>query len=154
MGNSKPETETAAKTEDKDLEIAELKKQLTEMKAKSDADIEAIKAENAAKIEAIREEHMKELAEAAKIPGVPAEPVHGYDPGEEYVDYVIPRTGPEDSPVFIGVNGDSVRVVPGVRVQLKRKFVEVYEHAQKQEREAWEAQRKLLEASNKALADL
>lgn len=154
MGNSKPENETAADPENKDLEIEKLKEQIKKMKAEKAADIEAIHAENAAKIEAIREAYEKELSDAVKTPAEPDVPILPTDPGEEYVDYVIPRTGPDDAPVFIGVNGDSVRVVPGVRVQLKRKFVEAYEHALKQEHEAWETQRKLLESSKNALADL
>lgn len=76
------------------------------------------------------------------------------DRGEEYVDFMIPRTGPEDAPQVIGVNGSFIRVQPGVQVRVKRKFVEAWEHAQEQKNAAWRAQVKRQEASRKALADL
>ena len=75
-------------------------------------------------------------------------------PGEEYVDFLIPRTTPEDRPVFLGVNGESVRVAPGEPVRVKPKFAEVYFAAQAQERAAFESRRRAREASKKALADL
>ena len=74
--------------------------------------------------------------------------------GEEYVDFLIPRATPEDRPVFLGVNGESIRVKPGEPVRVKRKFAEVYQAAQAQERAAVEAQQRAREASKKALADL
>ncbi len=76
------------------------------------------------------------------------------DRGEEYVDFLIPRTTPEDRPVFLGVNGESVRVAPGEPVRVKRKFAEVYFAAQAQERAAFENRQRAREASRKALADL
>ena len=76
------------------------------------------------------------------------------DRGEEYVDFMIPRTGPSDEAKVIGVNGEFIRVRPGVQVRVKRKFVEAWEHAQDQRNAAWQAQVKRQEASRKALADL
>ena len=76
------------------------------------------------------------------------------DRGEEYVDFLIPRAAPEDRPVFLGVNGESIRVAPGEPVRVKRKFAEVYLAAQAQERAAAETCRRAREASKKALADL
>ena len=76
------------------------------------------------------------------------------DSGEELVDFLIPRIGPEDRPVFLGVNGESIRVAPGEPVRVKRKFAEVYFAARAQERAAFEAQQRAREASKKALADL
>ena len=73
--------------------------------------------------------------------------------GEDYVDFMIPFGG-ENKPVFIGVNGETIRVMPGVTVSVKRKFVEAYENAQAQERVAWETQIRAQNASKKALADL
>ena len=76
------------------------------------------------------------------------------DPGEVLVDFLIPRKGPEDRAVFLGVNGESIRVLPGVPVRVKRKFVLVWENAQKQEMESWRAQERMQQASRRALADL
>jgi hypothetical protein len=76
------------------------------------------------------------------------------DAGEELIDFLIPRTTPEDRPVFLGVNGESVRVAPGEPVRVKRKFAEVYFAALAQERAAFESRRRAREASKKALADL
>ena len=73
--------------------------------------------------------------------------------GEDYVDFQIPFGG-ENKPVFIGVNGETIRVMPGVTVSVKRKFVEAYENAQAQERVAWETQIRAQNASKRALADL
>ena len=76
------------------------------------------------------------------------------DPGEEYVDFLIPRAAPEDRPVFLGVNGESVRVAPGEPVRIKRKFAEVWYAAQTQERAAYETRRRAQDASKTALANL
>ena len=75
------------------------------------------------------------------------------DRGEEYVDFMIPFGG-ESKPELIGVNGEFIRVQPGVQVQVKRKFVEAWENSQAQAREAWKTQIKAQEASRKALAEL
>ena len=89
---------------------------------------------------------------ATKTEKAPVEeqPIHS---GEDYVDFQIPFGG-ENKPVFIGVNGETIRVMPGVTVQVKRKFVEAYENAQAQERVAWETQIRAQNASKRALADL
>ena len=75
------------------------------------------------------------------------------DRGEEYVDFQIPFGG-DNKPVFIGVNGETIRVMPGETVQVKRKFVEVFENAQAQERAAVREQIRAQNASKRALADL
>lgn len=73
--------------------------------------------------------------------------------GEDYVDFMIPFGG-DTKPVLIGVNGEFIRVLPGVTVSVKRKFAEAWINSQAQERVAWETQRRAQEASRKALADL
>lgn len=75
------------------------------------------------------------------------------DRGEEYVDFQIPYNG-ESKPVMIGVNGEFIRVLPGETVSVKRKFVEAYNNAMKQERAAWDARIKAQNKAKKALADL
>lgn len=76
------------------------------------------------------------------------------DRGEEYVDFMIPVSSPDEKPAMIGVNGEFVRVRPGDTVTIKRKFVEAWQHSQAQQRASIEAQRRAQNASRKALADL
>jgi len=76
------------------------------------------------------------------------------DSGEELVDFIIPRTSPEDRAELIGVNGEFIRVLPGVQVKVKRKFAEAWQNSQDAQREAWENQSKAQARSKKALADL
>ena len=76
------------------------------------------------------------------------------DRGEEYVEFMIPRTGRDDRAVFLGVNGESVRVLPGAQVSVKRKFAEVYAHSVAQQRAAWKADAAREKASKKPLAEL
>lgn len=57
---------------------------------------------------------------------------------EDVVEYTAPlmpwRT---DRDIFVAVNGESIRIKRGETVQIKRKFVEVIEHAEAQEMEAY-----------------
>lgn len=76
------------------------------------------------------------------------------NPGDELVDFIIPRSGPSDKAELIGVNGEFIRVRPGERVRVKRKFAEAWENSQAAMREAWDAQTIAQNASKKALADL
>lgn len=76
------------------------------------------------------------------------------DRGEEYVDFMVPYNGTDTKPVLIGVNGEFIRVRPGETVSVKRKYAEAWEHAQKQQHEAWQAQARAQNASRKALAEL
>lgn len=76
------------------------------------------------------------------------------DRGEEYVDFMIPFNGTDTKPELIGVNGEFVRVQPGVQVRVRRKFTEAWEHAQAQERAAWQTQIDAQNRSRKALAEL
>ena len=76
------------------------------------------------------------------------------DRGEEYVDFLIPRTGVDQKPELIGVNGEFIRVRPGEPVRVRRKFVEAWENAQAQEREAGRARLQAMNASRRAFAEL
>ena len=80
--------------------------------------------------------------------------VNNIDRSEEYVDFIIPLTSPDDRPVFIGVNGDAIRVKPGVNVKVKRKFVEAWEHSMEAKREAMQTRINAQKASKRALAEL
>ena len=91
---------------------------------------------------AVKKEPLVEEAAAAET-----------DRSEEYVDFMIPL-GADNTPVFLGVNGENVRVMPGERVSIKRKFVEVYEHSVEQRRAAWKAQSEAQRKGARALADL
>lgn len=91
---------------------------------------------------------------ATKATAAPATEETPIDRGEEYVDFMIPRTSPEDRPVLIGVNGEFIRVKPGETVTVRRKFVEAWMNAQTQRREAWKTQSAAAAASKKALAEL
>lgn len=76
------------------------------------------------------------------------------DRGEERVEFMIPRTGPDDKPVLIGVNGEFIRIRPGEQVSVKRKFVEAYMNSVEAKREAWKTQDRAAKLSRKALAEL
>jgi len=73
---------------------------------------------------------------------------------EEYTELCIPRTGPEDRPVLIGVNGEFIRVLPGAAVRVRRCFAEAWENARAQDDAAWEARLRAMNASRRALAEL
>ena len=74
--------------------------------------------------------------------------------GEEFVDFLIPRVTPDDRGVVIGVNGEFIRVQPGERVRVRRKFAEAWANAQTQEAQAWEGRVQAMNASRRALAAL
>ena len=76
------------------------------------------------------------------------------DRGEEYVELLIPRTGPDDRPVLIGVNGDFIRVLPGAAVRVRRRFAEAWANAKAQDDAAWAARLRAMNAGRKALAEL
>lgn len=76
------------------------------------------------------------------------------DRGEEYVEFMVPFSGPDAKPELIGVNGEFIRVKPGVTVSVKRKFVEAWNNSQAQARAAWQTQVNAQNASRKALAEL
>ena len=76
------------------------------------------------------------------------------DAAGETVELLIPRTGPDDRAVLIGVNGEFIRVLPGVAVQVKRPFAEAFENAKAQDDAAWAARVRAMNAAKKALAEL
>ena len=73
---------------------------------------------------------------------------------DETVELLIPRTGPDDRAVLIGVNGEFIRVLPGVAVKVKKPFAEAFENARAQDDAAWQARVRAMNASKKALAEL
>ena len=91
--------------------------------------------------------------EAPEVPAVTGAEEDAIDRGEEYVRFMIPLSA-DNAAVFIGVNGETVRVRPGENVYIKRKFAEAYNHSVAQQNSAWKAQIAAQNASRKALADL
>ena len=73
---------------------------------------------------------------------------------EELVEYTAPLTTPDAKPIFVGVNGETIRIQRGVPVKIKRKFYLTLMQAQEQELEAYKAQKAAIEASTRALADM
>lgn len=68
------------------------------------------------------------------------EKVGKVNPGDELVDYtapLLPGMGTQD--VIAGVNGEIIRIKRGETVQIKRKFKEVLDNADKQRVEAYRA---------------
>ena len=101
--------------------------------------------------EPILEEEVQEVEKVEKA--APVKDVAPQDP-EELVEYTAPLTTPDAKPIFVGVNGETVRIQRGVPVKIKRKFYEALMHAQEQELAAFVAQRQAQEASTKSLADM
>lgn len=60
--------------------------------------------------------------------------VETIDPGEELVELTIPMdySRPMDTQISIQVNGKTVIVQRGVKVNIKRKFAEAYNNAEQQ----------------------
>lgn len=73
---------------------------------------------------------------------------------EELVDYTAPLTTPDAEPIYVGVNGENIQIQRGVPVKIKRKFLEVLQHAQEQEYAAYRAQQAAQRAVSVSLADL
>lgn len=77
------------------------------------------------------------------------------DAGEELVEYMAPVIlGKADRSIFVSVNGENVRIQRGKKVSIKRKFVEVLEHAAEQEVAAEAYMDAAQKGSAKALADM
>lgn len=74
---------------------------------------------------------------------------------EELVSYTAPidPTGQKQD-LLVGVNGEFIRIKRGEEVQIKRKFLEAIENANRQQYAAVVAQQRAEAEGNKALADL
>lgn len=83
------------------------------------------------------------------------ERIDSFPDPEELVEYMAPVImGKEDQTVFCQVNGENIRIRRGVKVRIKRKFVEVLDHAAQQEMAAFAYMNEAQKGSGKALADL
>lgn len=61
---------------------------------------------------------------------------------EEYVDFETPLTAdPDERDILVAVNGETLRIRRGERVQIQRKFLEVLRNAEAQRRAAVRYQR-------------
>ncbi len=71
------------------------------------------------------------------------------DPMEEYVEYTAPYAADlrDETPVFVAVNGESLRIKRGETVRIKRKFLEALRCASEQERAAMRYQRQAASAA-------
>ena len=78
------------------------------------------------------------------------------DPMEEYVEYTAPYAADlsDMTPIFVAVNGESIRIRRGQTVRIKRKFLEALRLASEQERAAMRYQRQAASAAGRALADM
>jgi hypothetical protein len=79
-----------------------------------------------------------------------------YD-GEELVDYMAPIIGPGDQdmkPMFVGVNGETIRIKPGVPVRIKKKFLDALEHANDQRIAAWNFMKQQQDEGRKKLSEM
>lgn len=76
-----------------------------------------------------------------------------YDP-DELVEVFLPRRGVDEQDLFVGVNGENVRIKRGARVKIKRKFADVIDEAERLEEAAYKTIERAQAASKKALADL
>lgn len=96
---------------------------------------------------------MSEKKEAAENTA----PVTATDPNEELVEYTAPlmgRTGDESMDIVVGVNGETIRIMRGETVKIKRKFLLVLQNAEEQELAAYRTMNAAQKASRKALADM
>ena len=74
---------------------------------------------------------------------------------EEYVEYEAPLTAnPDERDILVSVNGETLRIKRGERVQIKRKFLEVLRQADEQRRAAVRYQREQQQAAAQAVAKM
>ena len=77
------------------------------------------------------------------------------DPAEELVWYEAPLLpGVKKRDILVAVNGETLRIQRGVRVQIKEKFREALQNAAKQEYAAFEAREEIKKQGEKALASM
>ena len=116
------EKKTAPATEGVDLAAvqAEIAKMLAEAKAEAEKIVADAKAATGVKNSGMTAEELK--AHKAYM--------------DELVDVKLFKDNDKyKDPVFVGVNGETVAIERGVRVQVKRKFAEVLDNSDKQDYE-------------------
>lgn len=119
----------AAKKEDtvndEQLRSAELK--IAEMLAQAQKEAQRIIDEAKAAVEGTKQ---------AKDEAISAEREAELARGEELVEVKLFKDNDKyKEPVFVGVNGETIAIERGVRVQIKRKFAEVLDNSDKQDYE-------------------
>lgn len=119
----------AAKKEDtvndEQLRSAELK--IAEMLEQAQKEAQRIIDEAKAAVEGTKQ---------AKDEAISAEREADLARGEELVEVKLFKDNDKyKEPVFVGVNGETVAIERGVRVQIKRKFAEVLDNSDKQDYE-------------------
>ena len=77
-----------------------------------------------------------------------------YDPNE-LVEYTAPLLPGGNQPdIYGGVNGETFRVKRGVKVMIKRKFLDALMNAQEQQLEAYRARVQMQKAGNKSSGEM
>lgn len=77
----------------------------------------------------------------------------GKDYWEEAVEYTAPLLGPrERRELLVSVNGETIRILRGEPVRIKRKHLEAIQNAQRQAYAAYAAMRRAQKQGSKALA--
>lgn len=116
------------------------------------------KDETGTTIEELLEEIKRLKAQLAEKSGVETAPAaHETDDrarGEELISFTLPFTGENAEPLFVGVNGENIRIRPGEPVMIKRKFADAISLANRQRLEAWRMQQAEQERGRKALSEL
>jgi hypothetical protein len=102
-------------------------------------------------------EEIARLKAALADKGEPSDSPESAYNGEELVEYMAPIIGASDQdmkPLFVGVNGETIAIKPGVPVRVKRKFLDALEHANDQRIAAWNYMRQQQDAGRKALSEM
>ena len=94
-------------------------------------------------------------AKAAEVKADEDQAAAEVDPAEELVWYEAPLLpGVKKRDILVAVNGETLRIQRGVRVQIKEKFREALQNAAKQEYAAFEAREEIKKQGEKALASM
>lgn len=112
-------------------------------KAEAEKIIEEAKAKAAAIVKEARE----------KAPAAEKKAGTGTDP-EELVDYIAPLLDPKSPDILVAVNGETIRIMRGQPVRIKRKFLEVLMNAQSQEFAAYQYMQAAQKQGEQALANM
>lgn len=119
----------AAKKEDtvKDEQLRSAELKIAEMLEQAQKEAQRIIDEAKAAVEVTKQ---------AKDEAISAEREAELARGEELVEVKLFKDNDKyKEPVFVGVNGETVAIERGVRVQIKRKFAEVLDNSDKQDYE-------------------